>query len=105
MRAGWKSPRNPAPSQSSIAVWRRAGGRNRGGGGRPNSRSTVNQLPAIACGSAVDRPILAQLKEKFPHLTVSIAVGGWTLSTHFSTVCSTAAGRETFANSLVKFLD
>ncbi|MFM8436630.1 MAG: glycoside hydrolase family 18 protein, partial [Planctomycetia bacterium] len=48
---------------------------------------------------------LAQLKEKYPHLKVSIAVGGWTLSTHFSTVCSTAAGRETFANSLVKFLD
>jgi chitinase len=48
---------------------------------------------------------LAQLKEKFPHLKVSIAVGGWTLSTHFSTVCSTAAGRETFANSLATFLD
>jgi chitinase len=48
---------------------------------------------------------LAQLKEKYPHMRVSIAVGGWTLSDHFSTVCSTAAGRETFANSLVKFLD
>ncbi len=48
---------------------------------------------------------LAQLKEKYPHLTVSIAVGGWTLSKHFSTVTATAAGRETFANSLVTFLD
>jgi chitinase len=48
---------------------------------------------------------LAELKEKFPHLRVSIAVGGWTLSSHFSTVCSTTAGRETFANSLVRFLD
>jgi len=48
---------------------------------------------------------LAQLKEKFPHLKVSIAVGGWTLSTHFSRVCATEAGRETFANSLVRFLD
>jgi chitinase len=47
---------------------------------------------------------LAQLKEKNPHMKVSIAVGGWTLSTHFSTVCSTAAGRETFATSLVNFL-
>ena len=47
---------------------------------------------------------LAQLKEKYPHLRVSIAVGGWTLSDHFSTVCSTAAGRETFATSLVQFL-
>ena len=48
---------------------------------------------------------LAQLKEKHPHLRVSIAVGGWTLSGNFSTVCATAAGRETFANSLVRFLD
>jgi len=48
---------------------------------------------------------LAQLKAKYPHLTVSIAVGGWTLSKNFSTVTATAAGRETFANSLVTFLD
>jgi chitinase len=48
---------------------------------------------------------LAQLKEKFPHLKVSIAVGGWTLSDHFSTVCATPAGRETFATSLARFLD
>jgi chitinase len=48
---------------------------------------------------------LAQLKAKYPHLKVTIAVGGWTLSTHFSTVCATEAGRETFANSLVRFLD
>ena len=48
---------------------------------------------------------LSQLKEKYPHLKVSIAVGGWTLSTHFSTVASTAAGRETFSNSLATFLD
>ncbi len=48
---------------------------------------------------------LAQLKEKYPHLTVTIAVGGWTLSRHFSTVTATEAGRETFATSLVNFLD
>ncbi len=48
---------------------------------------------------------LAQLKEKYPHMRVSIAVGGWTLSGNFSTVCSTAAGRETFATSLANFLD
>jgi hypothetical protein len=48
---------------------------------------------------------LAQLKEKYPHLRVSIAVGGWTLSDLFSTVCSTATGRETFAASLLKFLE
>jgi len=32
-------------------------------------------------------------------------VGGWPLSGNFSTVTSTAAGRETFANSLTTFLD
>jgi chitinase len=48
---------------------------------------------------------LSQLKEKYPHLKVSIAVGGWTLSDHFSTVCATAAGRERFAASLATFLD
>ncbi len=48
---------------------------------------------------------VAELKEKYPHMKVSIAVGGWTLSDHFSTVCSTATGREAFAGSLAKFLD
>ena len=48
---------------------------------------------------------LAQLKVKYPHMKVSIAVGGWTLSDNFSSVCSTAAGREAFATSLAKFLD
>ena len=47
---------------------------------------------------------LAQLKEKYPHIRVSIAIGGWTLSQHFSTVASTAAGREKMANSIVAFL-
>ncbi len=47
---------------------------------------------------------LAQLKEMYPHLRTSIAVGGWTLSGNFSTVASTEAGRETFANSIVEFL-
>jgi chitinase len=48
---------------------------------------------------------LAQLKEKYPHMKVSIAVGGWTLSKNFSSVCSTPAGREAFASSLATFLD
>ncbi len=47
---------------------------------------------------------LAQLKAMYPHLRTSIAVGGWTLSGNFSTVASTEAGRETFANSIVEFL-
>jgi chitinase len=48
---------------------------------------------------------LAQLKQKNPNLRVNIALGGWTLSQNFSTVASTAAGREKLANSLVSFLD
>jgi chitinase len=48
---------------------------------------------------------LAELKEKYPHMKVSIAVGGWTLSDNFSSVCSTAAGREALATSLVTFLN
>ena len=47
---------------------------------------------------------LAELKQLNPDLTVSIAVGGWTLSDHFSLVTSTAAGRERFAQSIVEFL-
>jgi len=47
---------------------------------------------------------LALLKEANPHLTLSIAVGGWTLSDHFSTVTSTQAGRDTFSDSIVEFL-
>ena len=47
---------------------------------------------------------LAELKAKYPHMRVSIAIGGWTLSSNFSSVASTAAGRETMANSIVKFL-
>ena len=48
---------------------------------------------------------LAQLKEQYPHLRTSIALGGWTLSTHFSTVASTEAGRQTLAQSIYDFLD
>jgi GH18 family chitinase len=48
---------------------------------------------------------LDQLKAKYPHLRTSIALGGWTLSGNFSSVCSTAQGRETLANSIYSFLD
>ena len=48
---------------------------------------------------------LAQLKEKYPHLKVTIAIGGWTLSDHFSTVAATEAGREAMARSIETFLD
>ena len=48
---------------------------------------------------------LAQLKEKYPHLKVTIAIGGLTLSDHFSTVAATEAGREAMARSIETFLD
>ncbi|MCH2171894.1 glycosyl hydrolase family 18 protein [Myxococcota bacterium] len=44
------------------------------------------------------------LKEKHPHLRALIAVGGWTLSRHFSSVLSTAQGREDASDSLIDFL-
>ncbi len=47
---------------------------------------------------------LAQLKAKYPYMKVSIAIGGWTLSSNFSSVTSTAAGREKLATSIVNFL-
>ena len=36
---------------------------------------------------------------------MTIAIGGWTLSDHFSTVAATEAGRETMARSIETFLD
>lgn len=48
---------------------------------------------------------IALLKERYPHLRVSIAVGGWTLSAHFSSVLATEEGREHASTSLVEFLE
>ena len=47
---------------------------------------------------------VAQLKAKYPHLRTSIAIGGWTLSGNFSSVCATAQGRDTLASSIYDFL-
>jgi chitinase len=47
---------------------------------------------------------IAELKEAHPGLKSLIAVGGWTLSGTFSDVAATAAGRTTFADSVVSFL-
>jgi len=48
---------------------------------------------------------IALLKERHPHLRVSIAIGGWTLSRHFSSVLATAAGREHASDSVIEFLE
>ena len=47
---------------------------------------------------------IAELKDAYPHLKTSIAVGGWTLSGPFSDIAATEAGRETFAQSAIEFL-
>ena len=47
---------------------------------------------------------LAELKAKYPYMKVSIAIGGWTLSSNFSSAASTAAGREKLATSIANFL-
>ena len=45
-----------------------------------------------------------QLKAENPHLKTMIALGGWTLSAHFSDVVSTEAGREILAENAVQFM-
>ncbi|MAI81122.1 MAG: hypothetical protein CL917_19430 [Deltaproteobacteria bacterium] len=47
---------------------------------------------------------ITELKALYPHLRFSIAVGGWTLSTHFSSVLSTPEGRETASDAVIDFL-
>ncbi len=47
---------------------------------------------------------LAELKDAHPHLSVMVAIGGWTLSDNFSDMAATAEGRATFADSVVAFL-
>jgi chitinase len=44
------------------------------------------------------------LKQSHPHLKTLISVGGWTLSSKFPQVASTADGRERFAQSCVEFM-
>lgn len=47
-----------------------------------------------------------KLKEKNPSLKTIIAIGGWNEgSEKYSAMASSAATRETFADSVVKFLD
>ena len=47
---------------------------------------------------------IAELKERYPHLRVFVAVGGWTLSGNFSSVLATESGRQQASDSLVAFL-
>lgn len=47
---------------------------------------------------------LTMLKEKFPHLKTTIAIGGWGGSANFSEAAATQESRLTFANSVVDFI-
>ena len=47
---------------------------------------------------------LRMLRDTHPDLKVLISIGGWTLSTHFSSVASTAEGRTAMVNSCIDFM-
>jgi chitinase len=47
---------------------------------------------------------LAILKEEYPHLKTTIAIGGWGGSANFSEAAVTEESRETFANNAVNFI-
>lgn len=53
--------------------------------------------------AAINFPRLRQLKAQHPHLKVMVAVGGYTLSARFPEVARTAAARQRFAASAVRF--
>lgn len=44
---------------------------------------------------------LRELKAQFPKLKIVMSIGGWSWSSHFSQIASTAAGRQAFVNSCV----
>lgn len=47
---------------------------------------------------------LIKLKQKYPHLSTLISIGGWSLSDKFSDVALTDASRQKFAASAVAFM-
>ncbi len=47
---------------------------------------------------------LKKLKQKHPHLSLIISIGGWTQSGNFHTVASTYKARNIFASSIIKYL-
>ncbi len=61
-------------------------------------------------GDTWDQPLrgnfnqLKKLKAQNPHLITMISVGGWTLSGRFSDAALTAASREKFAASAIRFI-
>ncbi|MGG7177283.1 glycosyl hydrolase family 18 protein [Clostridium paraputrificum] len=70
----------------------------------------VAALEAELPGQTKDFPykghfnVLNSYKKKYPNVKTMISIGGWAESSGFYTMCQTAAGRQTFADSVVKFL-
>nr|WP_249316709.1 glycosyl hydrolase family 18 protein [Bacillus sp. FJAT-50079] len=62
----------------------------------------------IKMSDPVNDPInfaeLAKLKEKYPHLKTTIAIGGWGGSANFSEASANEEARTTFADSVVEFI-
>ena len=48
---------------------------------------------------------LKYLKQNFPHLKVIISVGGWTKSQNLPAIAASKRGRETYAQSMVDFMN
>lgn len=62
---------------------------------------TPEQSQANEAGNFAE---LQKLKAENPDLNLMLSIGGWSLSGPFSTVASTEASRETFAQSAVDFM-
>ncbi len=47
---------------------------------------------------------LAKFKEQYPHISVLISIGGWTLSSQFPVIAADSVKRKQFAENAVKFM-
>lgn len=65
------------------------------------AKYTYEQSQAHQAGNFAE---LQKLKAENPHLNLMLSIGGWSLSGPFSTVASTEASREKFAQSAVEFM-
>jgi chitinase len=70
---------------------------------RPFAASESVNGTADAAGQALAGNFnqLRELKAAYPNLKIVISIGGWSWSSHFSQIASTAAGREKFVQSCV----
>ncbi|MEM9545598.1 MAG: glycosyl hydrolase family 18 protein [Bacteroidota bacterium] len=45
------------------------------------------------------------IRKKYPHLKTMLSIGGWTFSTHFSSLASTETGINNFVNSAISIMN